>query len=574
MPKRLEPAVLCYWSNALSLGPGAGLLHLIMRLSLALIASGLSIVSSSGLTTANFQVYRNTIDLDFAYDGVIPAWWTRNNHVRRISHACNDAATRCYLAYLDNAKAGVHIQAYDPRTFKKAGPSIMIPKAIEASGIIAHNDGFAILTNLPNAHTKYAVVYLFKFVNGKELWRVALNGPGVHVKDGIFTTPDINGDLAYSKESDLYGAYFVTTAESGDYKGHFGDSIAYVKNGKLDPTVNGTMNWGCSHDTGIAFRATPSAPFCSVCSDDGQGLYLNTGGTGMFGVRVSNEHAVQGSEGEPFGGMGQGFSSLAAFSDGSFLLAWRSRGAINTKGTPLDKTWTVSDERWLHGNVAITKFSDKATLAGPVAPSQRGLKDADKNHGWLTYDESDHGNVHIHEFQDQSAIVYYETTYKPKCQPLPMECTGDVTKATWQLVDKSGKKIGNAVVRDDVWMYGDMVTVGKKVCWPFIEGRRDLSQPKEHGIPTKQLSMACISSGNDTLANLPVSSGVTSPPPVHPIALSGTKPYTDEAAAVVPEETPSAHVGNVAGDSPKSKSFHKRHRKHHHSRKTEKGHSF
>jgi hypothetical protein len=96
----------------------------------------------------------------------------------------------------------------------------------------------------------------------------------------------MNGDLVYSAESGLYGAYFVVTgtctnlaglsivltsnntAYSGWASGHFGDSIQYVNNdGKLQ-NVPQSSSWGCSHNTGIAFEAASAPPFASVCAED------------------------------------------------------------------------------------------------------------------------------------------------------------------------------------------------------------------------------------------------------------------------------------------------------------------
>ena len=111
----------------------------------------------------------------------------------------------------------------------------------------------------------------------------------------------MNGDLAYSPEADLYGAYFVVTAYSGYAEGHFGDSIQYVNDdGKLQTIAGASSSWGCSHNTGIAFEAADEPPFASICSEDQGAIWLNTETQGMSnnGVKISNENVQNGAGNE------------------------------------------------------------------------------------------------------------------------------------------------------------------------------------------------------------------------------------------------------------------------------------
>jgi hypothetical protein len=114
-------------------------------------------------------------------------------------------------------------------------------------------------------------------------------------------SPDMNGDLAWSAEAQMYGAYFVVTAYTGDFEGHFGDSIQYVDaEGKLQTIEGASSSWGCSHNTGIAFAAADEAPFASLCAEDQGAIWLNTKtqGMGSDGVKVSNENTTNGGGGE------------------------------------------------------------------------------------------------------------------------------------------------------------------------------------------------------------------------------------------------------------------------------------
>jgi hypothetical protein len=61
-----------------------------------------------------------------------------------------------------------------------------------AGGLVAHNDGFALLTtetmpsstvNAPPGNTPVAVLY--RYTAGKQSWKTWLGGPDVHPKDGV-----------------------------------------------------------------------------------------------------------------------------------------------------------------------------------------------------------------------------------------------------------------------------------------------------------------------------------------------------------------------------------------------------
>lgn len=56
-----------------------------------------------------------------------------------------------------------------------------------AGGLVAHNDGFALLTNeaMPSGTTNAPpsdtpVPVLYRYTSGKQTWKTWLGGPGVH----------------------------------------------------------------------------------------------------------------------------------------------------------------------------------------------------------------------------------------------------------------------------------------------------------------------------------------------------------------------------------------------------------
>lgn len=70
------------------------------------------------------------------------------------------------------------------------GTAVTIP-AFEAAGLVAHDDGFALMATVAATGTTdlppndYKIVKLFRYKGGVQSWATALNGPGVHAADGV-----------------------------------------------------------------------------------------------------------------------------------------------------------------------------------------------------------------------------------------------------------------------------------------------------------------------------------------------------------------------------------------------------
>lgn len=236
----------------------------------------LAVLAAAVDPTLNLKTYVDAIDLDTSFNPVKEAYWTSLPHHRRTPFAISPDGKTGFVAYLDSSGTDVHVQQIDPSTFSATGTVVTIPNVKEAGGLVAHNDGFALLGNEPIATTVEnappsgtPVPAIYRYTNGEQSWKTFVAGPGVHEEDGLSMSPDMNGDLVYSEEAELYGAYFVVTAYSGWAEGHFGDSIQYVNtNGSIETIAGASSAWGCSHNTGIAFEAADEAPFASICAED------------------------------------------------------------------------------------------------------------------------------------------------------------------------------------------------------------------------------------------------------------------------------------------------------------------
>lgn len=399
-----------------------------------------------------------------------------------------------------------------------------------AGGLVAHDDGFALLTNedMPSGTSNAPasgtpVPVLYRYTDGEQTWKTWLGGPGVHESEGLAASPDMNGDLVYSEESGYYGAYFVVTDYSGDAAGHYGDSIEYVaNNGTLLNIPGASSAWGCSHNTGIGFEAADEAPFASICAEDQGAIWLNTRTQGMTtdGVKISNENTTNGASGEPMGGMSGSYSALARFANSSrYIFSWVSRGAIDlSENTWMGDGYTHSLNRTNNRNVAISLLSDKYTKVGAQASSEVGAKDGDSQINWITQGSgNDRSNAHAATFGSDNALVTWEEISDPTCDFIAMGCRGKFAGSFFQQVNSNGEKVGDRLQSANVYVAGDMVTMNDgRICWPYVSMDWDLSSPVD-GYPTsasssstKKMSFACMNLGANAFSTTQAATGTTS----------------------------------------------------------------
>ena len=393
---------------------------------------------------------------------------------------------------------------------------------------------------------------MVRYTSGKETWRTFLGGPGVHEADGLSMSPDMNGDLVFSEKAGLYGAYFVVTDYEGWAEGHFGDSIQYVDTtGKLQTISGASSAWGCSHNTGIAFEAADAAPFASICAEDHGSIWLNTKTLGMSndGVKISGENVTNGASGEPMGGMSGSYSSLASFPDTTkYIFAWRTRGCKDlTADSWMGNGYTQCSQRTSNGNVAIAVLSDKFTMVGEQAISTVGAADGDSQLNLLTTGTTDdRSNVHAATFSSTNALVTWEEISSPRCTDIAFGCSGTFSGSYFQLVDSTGKKVGEPVSSTDTYVAGDIVNIGNKLCWPYVNAAWSLSSAVGYGSSgpsASKISFACISAGGSSGTTPPASSSAPAPAPTTSVAVTSAAATPAPTSASAPAQPITSQIG-------------------------------
>ncbi|CAG8950680.1 hypothetical protein HYFRA_00002890 [Hymenoscyphus fraxineus] len=508
----------------------------------SILATSVACVSANPVLTT----FKDSFALTASFDGTIPAYWTGLPHHRRTPFSVSPDGKSAYLAYLDATLKTVHVQQVDTETFTAVGTPFSTP-GFEAAGLVAQDDGFALLATVKAAekttNEDAPIVSLIRVKGGAEAWRTSLNGPGVNAAAGLTATPDANGDLVYSAASGLYAAYFVVTAYTGYAAGHFGDSIQYVDDTGARQDIPSASTFGCSHNTGIALEAADAPPFASICAEDHGAIWLNTETRSMSGVKIANENTTNGVSGEPMGGMSGSYSNLALFPGTTeYIFAWQSRGAVDLyTDSWMGAPYVQSAPRWLNHNVAIAILASKSKLAGEEASSVVGAKDGDSQVIWLTKtDTVDHDNVRVGALNATLALVTWETLENPTCEPVPMSCTGTFAGTSFQFVDDSGKKVGTETVDPEVTVSGDMAVINGKICWPYVAQPWDLSKARAKGTPTSSMSFACAgvdgAGGAAAVASPPSTASPTSSP--GPSVPTESPEVANEYYALPPAKTP------------------------------------
>ena len=149
---------------------------------LLLFTSGAAVLADPFLAS-----FPNSLELSSSFDPIKAAYWTGLPHHRRTPFAVSPDGNSGYLAYLDSTYAKVLVQQVDLTTFEAVGTAYETT-GYEAGGLVAHNDGFALMasvdatgtTDLPPAG-EY-VTAIIRVTNGVESWRTPVNGPGVHAE--------------------------------------------------------------------------------------------------------------------------------------------------------------------------------------------------------------------------------------------------------------------------------------------------------------------------------------------------------------------------------------------------------
>ncbi|MFC4498178.1 MULTISPECIES: hypothetical protein [Streptomyces] len=338
------------------------------------------------------------------------------NNTREWTRTTTAVAPNGTLRVAWPATDGVHVTPLTAAG-KRSGADTVVKGAKEVGGLVAHNDGFALLTRVADTNKwKETAAAIVRYTGGKQTFRTKLTGTASHD-----TAPLLDGQLTWNGTK--YGAYFVVHGAGGFADGHYGDKLTYVsaKGAKL----SGGWGWGCSHNEGIALHAETSGAFTSVCFDDWRsGLFVSTGiGAPDNAPVVQREQCWAGYCGGTFPGR---TGDLVKSSAGRYATAFASRGAASAKKNPDDSSgrgWTVKPKTSTH-QVAVAFMKNRNSGPGKAV--------------YLTAAAgTEHVNVHVAPYGKNRLLLSWESLKNVKCSA--GTCTGTFTGTHFRLIDWNGK---------------------------------------------------------------------------------------------------------------------------------------
>ncbi|XUL92004.1 hypothetical protein ACQ86D_39865 [Streptomyces galilaeus] len=383
------------------------------------------------------------------------------NNTRQWTRTSTAVAPNGTLRVAWPAADGVHVTPLNAAGVR-SGADTVVKGAKEVGGLVAHNDGFALLTRVADTNKwKETAAAIIRYTNGKQTFRTKLTGTASND-----TSPGLDGQLVWNGTK--YGAYFVVHGAGGFADGHFGDKLAYIsaKGAKL----SGGWSWGCSHNEGIALHAETTGAFTSLCFDDWRsGLFVSTGiGAPDVAPVVQREQCWAGYCGGNFPGR---TGDLVKSASGRYATAFASRGAASAKKNSADSSgrgWTVTPKTSTH-QVAVAFMANRNSGPGKAVylTSAAGTENV---------------NVHIAPYGKDRLLVSWESLKGAKCAA--GTCTGTFTGTHLRLIDWNGKfqsadKVVSARITGDI-----AVLKNGSLTWAYAPVTPTYASPLNGASPT------------------------------------------------------------------------------------------
>ncbi|MFD4602212.1 hypothetical protein ACFWPQ_29800 [Streptomyces sp. NPDC058464] len=379
------------------------------------LLAGAWYATAGAATTTGLKVTSTAVTLNAKYPYLSAGY----NNTREWNRTATAVAPDGTLRVAWPAADGVHVTPLTAAG-KRSGADTVVKGAKEVGGLVAHTNGFALLTRVADTNKwKETAAAIVRYTGGKRTWTTKLTGTASHD-----TSPTLDGQLTWNGSK--YGAYFVVHGAGGFADGHFGDKLSYISAG--GKKLSGGWSWGCSHNEGIALHAETSGAFTSLCFDDWRsGLFVSTGiGAPDVAPVVQREQCWAGYCGGTFPGR---TGDLVKSATGRYATAFASRGAASAKKNPDDSSgrgWTVTPKTATH-QVAVAFLKNRNSGPGKAV--------------YLTSAKTvENVNVHLAPYGKDKLLLSWESLKNAKCSA--GTCTGTFTGTHLRLVDWNGRFVG------------------------------------------------------------------------------------------------------------------------------------
>ena len=354
---------------------------------------------------------------------------------------------------------GVHVTPLDANLVRR-GDDVIMPTGQEVSGLVAHDDGFALLTRDQNPGTPIdqgdgnTVAFLVRYQNGQVQWKFALTGSESKDAAETFTvySPFLEGQLVWSDST--YGAYFVVKGGNGDPRsGYWRDALVFRDSfGRVAPW---TVVHGCENNGGIRLIADTGKTNLANASYSSlpamTGLCVQQIPQAVKFTALEADSLVSDQEVGVPGYSGAKLGSLLKIS-GGYLVFWLSLGDTNDhqghdiRMARLDSSFNV--------------------VSGPT---------------WLTRTPgTEEWNLHVVPYgTDHFLMVYIEIAITESAQANYAMYLGNYVGTHLALLDANGALLSDALVVPGAptTANAEPVVLGNgDVAWPFVSPTPDFPQ--------------------------------------------------------------------------------------------------
>jgi len=264
---------------------------------------------------------------------------------------------------------GVHVTPLDAN-FVANADEVFFPSAQEVAGLVAHDDGFAVLVRDVNQGAAIdlgdgdTVAYLARYKYGKQAWREPLTGSlslGADETKTVYS-PLLEGQLTWDQSS--YGAYFTIRGGSADSTSGFWRDLLVFRNAFGGPAPI-ELSHGCQNNGGIRLIPDPNRANPLGLKDLPQmtGLCVQQADAAIKLTGLEGDKVVSNQEVEWIGYSGAKLGSLVKV-DGGYLVFWLSLGATNDhqghdiRMARLDANFTVtSGPTWVAQTPGVEEWN-------------------------------------------------------------------------------------------------------------------------------------------------------------------------------------------------------------------------
>jgi hypothetical protein len=330
----------------------------------------------------------------------------------------------------------------------RGGSDAVVPGGREVGGLVAHPNGFAVLTRRPDTNKwGETAAYLIRYRGNTQTFARKLSGTATQD-----TSPVLNGALAWNGKR--YGAYFTVHGAGGGADGHFGDKLTYTSG--TGAKLSGGWNWGCSHNEGSALLPSASGAFPSLCFEDWRsGLFVSTG------IGAPNNAPVLQREECWAGYCGGSFGGFVKSSSGRFAAVFASRGASSVKPDGTGRGYLVKAAYPAH-QVAVAFLKNKTTPSGRTIFLSRNPK-------------VDHITVKAAPYGPNRILISWQNVTGAQCKA--GTCTGRYAGTYLRLIDYQGRFAGPATAVP-AQIAGDIAVLPNgDLVWAYVAAKPSYTGP-------------------------------------------------------------------------------------------------